>query len=423
MTEPTVVCPQCKTEIKLTESLAAPLLESVRRDYEQRLTQKDADVVKREKMLHEREATLEKAKESLDEQLAAKLQEERARIAAEEAKKAKRVLEDDLDQRAKEISELQAILKQRDVKLAEAQKAQAEATRKQRELEDAKRELELTVARRVQAELDAACEKAKKDAEEELRLKVLEKEHTIESMQRQIEELKRRAEQGSQQLQGEVQELEMESLLGARFPRDTIQPVPKGEFGGDVLHRVIGPLGQQCGTILWESKRTKNWSDTWLSKLREDQRTAKAEIAVIVSQVLPKEIETFGFTDEVWVAHPRVILPVAMALRQTLIEVACARQASEGQQTKMEMVYQYLTGPRFRQRVQAIVEAFSSMREDLDREKKAITKQWAKREEQIDRVMQATVGMYGDLQGIAGKTLQEIEGLEFQGLLDFNAED
>jgi hypothetical protein len=423
MTEPTVVCPQCKTEIKLTESLAAPLLESVRRDYEQRLTQKDADVVKREKMLHEREATLEKAKESLDEQLAAKLQEERARIAAEEAKKAKRVLEDDLDQRAKEISELQAILKQRDVKLAEAQKAQAEATRKQRELEDAKRELELTVARRVQAELDAACEKAKKDAEEELKLKVLEKEHTIESMQRQIEELKRRAEQGSQQLQGEVQELEMESLLGGRFPRDTIQPVPKGEFGGDVLHRVIGPLGQQCGTILWESKRTKNWSDTWLSKLREDQRTAKAEIAVIVSQVLPKEIETFGFTGEVWVAHPRVILPVAMALRQTLIEVACARQASEGQQTKMEMVYQYLTGPRFRQRVQAIVEAFSSMREDLDREKKAITKQWAKREEQIDRVMQATVGMYGDLQGIAGKTLQEIEGLEFQGLLDFNAED
>ena len=423
MAEPTVICPQCKSEIKLTESLAAPLLESVRRDYEQRLMQKDTDVATREKILQEREATLQKARESLDEQVTAKLQQERARIAAEEAKKAKRALENDLDQRAKEISELQEILKQRDVKLAEAQKAQAEVTRKQRELEDGKRELELTVAKRVQAELDAACEKGKKDAEEELKLKVLEKEHTIESMQRQIEELKRRAEQGSQQLQGEVQELEIESLLGARFPRDTIQPVPKGEFGGDVLHRVMGPLGQQCGTILWESKRTKNWSDTWLAKLREDQRAAKAEIAVIVSQVLPKEVETFGFTGEVWVAHPRVTLPVAMALRQTLIEVACARQASEGQQTKMEMVYQYLTGPRFRQRVQAIVESFSSMREDLDREKKAITKQWAKREEQIDRVMQATVGMYGDLQGIAGKTLQEIEGLEFQGLLDFNTED
>jgi len=202
-----------------------------------------------------------------------------------------------------------------------------------------------------------------------------------------------------------------------------IQPVPKSEFGGDVLHRVVGPLGQPCGTILWESKRTKNWSDTWLPKLREDQRAAKAEIAVIISQALPKDVETFDLVDGVWVAHPRVLLPIAITLRNTLIEVASARQASEGQQTKMEMVYQYLTGQRFRQRVQAIVEAFSSMREDLDRERKAITKQWAKREEQIDRVMQATVGMYGDLQGIAGKTLQEIEGLEFQGLLDFDTEE
>ena len=423
MAEPTVVCPQCKTEIKLTESLAAPLLESVRRDYEQRLTQKDAEVARHEKTLQEREATLQKAKESLDEEVAAKLQRERAGIAAEEAKKAKRALENDLDQRAKEITELQEILKQRDMKLGEAQKAQAEVTRKQRELEDAKRELELTVAKRVQAELDAACDKAKKDAEEELKLKVLEKEQTIVSMQRQIEDLKRRAEQGSQQLQGEVQELEIESLLSSRFPRDMIQSVPKGEFGGDVLHRVVGPLGQPCGTILWESKRTKNWSDTWLPKLREDQRTAKAEIAVIISQALPKDVETFDLVDGVWVAHPRVLLPIAITLRNTLIEVASARQASEGQQTKMEMVYQYLTGQRFRQRVQAIVEAFSSMREDLDRERKAITKQWAKREEQIDRVMQATVGMYGDLQGIAGKTLQEIEGLEFQGLLDFDTEE
>ena len=420
MAEPTIICPQCKTEIKLTESLAAPLLESVRRDYEQRLTQKDSDIAKREKTLHDREQTLQKAKDTLDQQVAEKLQLERAKIAAEEAKKAKLALGNDLDQKIKEINVLQDILKQRDAKLAEAQKTQADLLRQQRELDDAQRELDLTIEKRVRADLGAEREKAKKEAEEELKLKVMEKDQTITAMQKQIEELKRRAEQGSQQLQGEVQELELEALLATRFPRDTIQPVPKGEFGGDVLHRVVGTLGQQCGTILWESKRTKNWSDGWLPKLREDQRTAKAEIAVIISQALPKEVETFGFVEGVWVAHPKVALPLAMSLRQTLIEVASARQSSEGQQTKMEMVYQYLTGPRFRQRVQAIVESFSSMREDLDREKKAITRQWAKREEQIDRVMQATVGMYGDLQGIAGKTLQEIEGLEFQGLLDFN---
>jgi hypothetical protein len=423
MAEPTVVCPQCKAEIKLTESLAAPLLESIRRDYEQRLTQKDADMAKREKALHEREAVLQKQKESMDEQIAQKMQQEQARITAEETKKAKLAVGNELNQKAQEINYLQDILKQRDIKLADAQKAQADLIRKQRELDDAKRELELTIEKRVQTDLAAAREKAKKEAEDEMKLKVMEAEQTIASMQRQIEDLKRRAEQGSQQLQGEVQELELEALLGTRFPRDTIQPVPKGEFGGDILHRVIGPLGQQCGTILWESKRTKNWSDGWLPKLREDQRAAKAEIAVIVSQVLPKDVETFGLVDQVWVAHPKLALPVAIALRQTLIEIAGARQASEGQQTKMEMVYQYLTGPRFRHRIQAIVEAFSSMREDLDRERKAITKQWSKREEQIDRVMQATVGMYGDLQGIAGKTLQEIEGLEFQGLLDFTTDD
>ena len=298
MAEPTVVCPQCKTEIKLTESLAAPLLESIRRDYEQRLTQKDTDMAKREKTLHEREAVLQKQKESMDEQVAQKIQQEQARIAAEEAKKAKLAVGNELNQKLKEINDLQDILKQRDLKLADAQKAQADVIRKQRELDDAKRELELTVEKRVQTDLAAARVKAKKEAEDEMKLKVMEAEQTIASMQRQIEDLKRRAEQGSQQLQGEVQELELEALLGTRFPRDTIQPVPKGEFGGDILHRVIGPLGQQCGTILWESKRTKNWSDGWLPKLREDQRTAKAEIAVIISQVLPKDVETFGLVDQ-----------------------------------------------------------------------------------------------------------------------------
>lgn len=416
MSEPTIICPSCKTEIKLTESLAAPLIESTRRDYEKRLAQKDADTTRREAEIRIREEAIEKTKEQLDEQVAEKVRVERTRIVAEEAKKAKLLLQTDLDQKAKELSDLQALVQEREAKLAEAQKAQADLIRKQRELDDAKRELDLTVEKRVQDGLAVTREQAKKDAEEGMKLKVLEAEQTIVSMQKQIEELKRKAEQGSQQLQGEVQELELEALLRTKFPRDTIEPVPKGEYGGDALQRVAGLNGQPCGTIIWESKRTKNWSDGWLPKLREDQRAAKAEIAVIVSQSLPKEIETFGVVDNVWVTHPKTVLPLALTLRHTLIEVSCARQASEGQQTKTEMIYQYLTGPRFRHRVEAIVEAFSTMQEDLDKEKKAITKQWAKREEQIDRVMQATAGMYGDLQGIAGKTIQEIEGLEFRAL-------
>jgi hypothetical protein len=392
MTEPTIICPKCKNEIKLTESLAAPLIESTRRDYEKRLAQKDVDFASREASLKEREQALSKSKETIDAQVAEKLQNERAKIAADEARKAKLALSNDLNLKTKEVADLHEILKQKDEKLTEAQKAQADLLKKQRELDDARRELDLTIEKRVQENLSATRQQARKEVEEELKLKVSEKEQTISSMQKQIEELKRKSEQGSQQLQGEVLELQLESMLQVKFPRDLIEPVPKGEHGGDILHRVVTQNGVVCGTILWESKRTKNWSDGWLTKLREDQRVAKAEMAIVVSGVLPKGVEAFDHIGGIWITHPRTVLPVALALRQTLIEVNCARQASEGQQTKMELVYQYLTGPRFRQRVQAIVEAFSTMKEDLDKEKKAILKQWAKREEQIERVMQSTVG-------------------------------
>lgn len=424
MTEPTIICPNCKTEIKLTESLAAPLIESTRQQFEQRLAQKDSEISQREQAMRDREKQLAEEKRKLDDQVtsqvAEQLKAERARVIAEESRKAKLASAAELENKARELAELHEVLKSRDEKLAQAQQAQAELIKKQRELDDAKRELELTVAKRVQDGLTEARQLARKEAEDEQKLKVLEKEQTIAAMQKQIEDLKRRAEQGSQQLQGEVQELELENLLRLKFPFDAIEPVPKGEFGGDVLHRVIGSGGQIGGTLLWEFKRTKNWSDAWLVKLRDDQRAAKAEVAVIVSHTLPKGVETFELIEGVWVTHPRAALPVAMILRQSLLEIALARQSSEGQQSKTEMVYQYLTGPRFRQRVEAIVEAFSTMQEDLDKERKAIMKQWAKREEQIERVMSATVGMYGDLQGIAGKSLQEIEGLNLEVLEDFS---
>ena len=420
MTEPAITCPNCKTEIRLTESLAAPLIETTRRQFQQQLAQKDDEIAKREQGILEKERQLTISKNKLDEQVASQVEDQlkidRARITAEESRKSKQAFANDLEQRSREVAELQSILKSQEAKLTEAQKTQADLLRKQRELDDAKRELDLTIEKRVQEGLSVTRQQARKEAEDEQRLKVLEREQTIAAMQKQIEDLKRRSEQGSQQLQGEVQELELENLLRNKFPFDAIEPVPKGEFGGDVLHRVVGLNGQPSGTILWEFKRTKNWSDSWLVKLRDDQRAAKAEIAVIVSQVLPKGVETFDLVEGIWVTHPRAALPVAMILRQSLLELALARQANQGQQTKTDMVYQYLTGPRFRLRVEAIVEAFSTMQEELDREKRVIMKQWAKRGEQIERVMGATVGMYGDLQGIAGKSLQEIEGLELKSL-------
>jgi len=427
MTEPTLTCPNCKTEIRLTESLAAPLIAATRQQFEKQLADKDADINQREQGIRTKEQQMAEARRSLDAQVASKvaeqLQAERARVVEEETRRARQATADELTSKNRDLAELQDLLKSREGKLAEAQQAQAELIKKERELDDARRELELTVEKRVQASIGETREQARKEAEDAQKLKLMEKDQLLAAMQKQIEDLKRRAEQGSQQMQGEVQELELEALLRAQFPYDSIEPVPKGEFGGDALQRVNSQNGEPCGSILWETKRTKNWSDAWLVKLREDQRSAKAEVAVLVSQALPKGVESFDVVDGVWITSPRTALPVATMLRHTLLQVSTARQISVGQHTKTELIYQYLTGPRFRHRVEAIVEAFSTMQEDLDKEKRAIMKQWAKREEQIARVMGATVGMYGDLQGIAGKSLQEIEGLELPALAELDPAD
>jgi hypothetical protein len=412
MTEPTLTCPSCSTEIKLTESLAAPLIADTRRRYETQLAQKEAEVAAGEAAIREQQEQLAVARQAIDAELATRLEQERGQIAVAEALKAKRRFETDLEARAKEIADLNQVLGQRDIKLAEAQQAQADLIRKERALDDAKREMDLTIQKQVQAELGAVRDKAKQETEAALSLRVREREEQIASMQRQIEDLKRKAEQGSQQLQGEVQELALEALLRERFARDLIEPVPKGEFGGDLIQRVVGPAGQVVGSILWEAKRTKNWSDNWLGKLREDQRAAKADVALIVSQMLPKGLQTFDYIDGVWVADPKCAIALAVALRESLLALSAARLAGEGQHTKMEMIYRYLTGPRFRHRIEAVVERFTEMQADLDRERKAMTRLWAKREEQIHGVVDTMAGLYGDLQGIAGRSLQEIEGLD-----------
>jgi len=344
--EPIIQCPHCRAEIKLTESLAAPLL----RDKE------------------------------------------------------------------RELEELGALLKSRDAKLAESQQAHATVVRKQRELEEREREIELTIERRVSDNVMQIRQKAKQEAEDLLKSKVTEKDQLILSMQKQIDDLRRKSEQVSPQLQGDTMEVELYRLLCDRFDHDTITRVQKGEYGGDLVHRVLSPSGFMCGTILWESKRTRTWSDAWLPKLRQDQRAAKADIAVIVSTALPKNVANFDLLEGVYVVSPQCVVPVATLLRKALLELAIARQSSEGRETKAGLIYEYLIGPRFRQRVQAIVEAFTCMQDDLIAEKKVLQKQWAKRETQLERLMSSTVGMYGDLQGIAGRSLEEIEGLTLLSL-------
>ena len=390
-------------------------MESTRRQFEEKLKKQEAEI-------SAREAAVKTEHEAIETQVAAKLKSERASIVAAEAKKAREAVSDELLKAQQEKAATEELLENRNRKLAEAQKIELELRRDRQNLQAEKEQFEVTKQRALDEERGKIRAAAQKDADEQSRLKLAEKEKTIGDLQTKLQEALRKAEQGSQQLQGEVSELELEALLRLNFPTDLIEPVAKGEFGGDVLQRVVGPLGQSCGSILWESKRTKNWSDGWLAKLREDQRTAKAEIALLVTQALPKGTEVFNLIDGVCVTEPRCAIPVAIMLRQSLIDLAKVRLAREGQQTKMELVYQYLTGPGFRHRVEAIVEKFGDMREDLEKERKAMTKLWAKREGQIRGVIEATAGMYGDLQGIAGRSFQEIEGLTLPALEDGGVE-
>ncbi|OAF16607.1 DUF2130 domain-containing protein [Bradyrhizobium neotropicale] len=410
--EPTLRCPNCNHEIRLTESLAAPLIEETRQRLQEQLANKDAEIVRKTEALRQEHEQLAQAREQFEDDIARRLAAERSQISAAEAKKAREAAGIELQTKAAEADELRRVLEINNAKLAEAQQTQAELIRKERALDEARRELDLTIEKRVQATVDDIRAKARQEADDANRLRVLEKDQTIESMTRTIEELKRKAEQGSQQSQGEVLELELEELLRNRFPTDLIEPVAKGEMGADVVQQVNGSIGQGAGIILWESKRTKAWSDGWLTKLRDDQRRCSADIALIISNALPKHIEHFDLIDGVWVAHPKYALPVAVALRQTLIEVTSSRLVQQGQQTKMEQVYQYLTGTKFRQRIDAIVEKFNDMRDDLDRERKFMSRQWAKRETQVVAVIESTVGMVGDLQAIAGKAMPEIPSLD-----------
>ena len=419
--EPILQCPSCNHEIRLTESLAAPLLAETRQRFQEQLASKDAEMARKVEALRLEREQLAEAREQVEEQVSNRLAAERNQLIAAEAKKARDAAAANLQAKEAEAAELRRNLEVNNAKLAEAQQQQAELMRRQRALDDEKRELDLTVEKRVQESIGVIQIKARQEADETARLRVAERDQTIESMARTIEELKRKAEQGSQQSQGEVLELELEVLLRGRFPSDLVEPVSKGELGADVVQQVNGSIGQAAGIILWESKRTKAWSDGWLAKLRDDQRRCGADVALIISQALPKHIEHFDLVEGVWVAHPRYALPVAVALRQTLIEISGSRLAQQGRQTKMEQVYQYLTGIKFRQRVEAVVEKFHDMREDLDKERKFMGRQWAKRETQILSVIESTVGMVGDLQAIAGKALPEIPSLDMP-LLESSAE-
>ncbi len=363
-----VTCPKCKTTIKLTDALLGPILAG-------------------EKDRMEREAN-----------------ERVLNAQAEATSAAKR----ELDHQKYEAEKAQTELR---LKLHDAQQVQARVLLKEMELETRTREIELTIARRVQTLSNGIQEEAVRTAQSEAALNLAERDQKIATLIGQIDEMKIKAQQGSQQSQGEVQEVVLETALRNHFRFDSIESVGKGISGADCLQRIINDSGRPCGSILWESKRTKTWSDPWIPKLRDDQRSAKADISILVTQTLPKGTDLFEWIGGVWVVRWDAAMPLAWAVRAGMIEVEQAKVAGEGAQTKAGMVYAYLLGPQFKSRIAAIVEKMTAMAEDLEAERRSTTRMWAKREQLLRGAVEAAAGMYGDLQGIAGKSLGELEGL------------
>ena len=301
---------------------------------------------------------------------------------------------------AQELDALRDQIKEQTKDLDEARRNELAMRKRERELERKQQDLELEVARQLGKERARLVAEAQERLAEEHRLKDAEKERQLSDMRRQIEDLKRKAEQGSQQTQGEVGEVELETLLRASFPSDDITATGQGVRGADLHQVVIDSRGRKSGSILWECKNTRNWNDAWLAKLKQDQRTRHADLAVLVSAALPKGCTRFELIDGVLVTDFACARHVAALLRVNLLQLAQARHAAMHKEEKLELLHRYLSGVEFRQRVEAVVDAFTAMRHDLDQERRAAERQWARRARQIDAVTLNVAGMYGDLQGL-----------------------
>jgi len=419
MAEQIINCPHCKQEIPLTEALSQQLRETVLREFEGTARKKNEEFQQKAQALARREMELETARKTVDEQVSLKLKVESAKVEKEAQRKAQ-------ESAAVELKDLRNQVEEKAQKLQAAQMAELDLRKQQRQLEEDKKNFELDLARKLDDERQGIREQVQRSIDEEHRIKEEAKEKQIADMRRQIDDLKRKAEQGSQLAQGELLELNLETILRNNFPYDQIEPVPKGVNGADVLQKVCTQNGQCCGTIIWESKRTKAWSEGWIAKLKEDQRAVKAEIAALMSSVIPKEVTNIGNISGVWVTNTVSVVGLAMALRANLTQVAAMKLANVGKQEKMDVLYAYLSGTEFRQRVEAIVEHFGQMQQDLEKEKRAMTLLWSKRQKQIEQVIHNTAGMYGDMQAIMGASLPQIKSLDLNpepGVLHLEADE
>jgi hypothetical protein len=411
-----IKCPNCGHVFDVENVLAADIEIKYQQQYQEKLKQSLSKVEEDKKKLEEEQQQFEEKKKRENEIFAQKLQQEKLKLEAEIQEQLRKTISSDYENRMRMLEDNN---KDNEEKLKQARKKELEFLQKEQLLQNKEAELELTLQKKLQQERASLSEQIRsqeleKNAlrENAFQLKLKELQMQLDEQKKLADEMKRRAEQGSMQRQGEVQELLLEEILKESFPFDLIEEVGKGVEGADCIQVVRNSSGKECGKIIYESKRTKTWNNNWLEKLKADKRNRGADVAILVTQVFPKDMERFGEKDGIWLCNFTEVNSVAHLIRNGIMQIYEIQKSGENKGDKMQLLYNYLTGNEFRGQVEAIVEGFMAMRLGITRERAQMEKIWKEREKQLEKVLINTSGMYGSVKGIAGASVGDIPLLD-----------
>lgn len=404
-----IKCPNCGTSIDVQDILAHQLEDEIKQKYQSQIAEEKKKYEAEQENLKQEKLDFEKAKkkenELFQERLESQLKEEKKAIEEKLKSKLK-------EEQSEQFEALQKELNEKSEQVKELNRSKAEIEKLKREKGELKEAAEAEAQKKLNETLLTEKEKIRKSEEVKNELRFKEMQKQLEDQKKLTEEMKRKQEQGSMQMQGEVQELAIEEWLATQFPLDTIEEIKKGVRGGDCLQHVNTRSAQNCGTIYYESKRTKDFQPTWIEKFKADIRDKGANIGVLVTEVMPSDMGRMGLKDGVWICNYEEFKGLCAVLRESIVQLSTAISSQENKGDKMAMLYTFLTGNTFRMQVEAIVEGFTQMKSDLESEKRSMQRIWKQRDKQIEKVITNTIDMYGSIKGIAGNAIQSVKALE-----------
>src|SRR5215203_969854 len=411
-----IKCPNCGTEVDVQNVLSADVEQKLLQQFEKKWQQSLSEVNADKKKLEDEQRLFEEKKRNENEIFQQKLQQEKQKIEIEVQQQLRKSISADFEN---ELRLLKQNKEETEERLKSARQKEFEFLKKEQALKTKEQELEIILQKKLMAERNVLSQQIRKEEierttikETEYQLKLKELEKQLDDQRKLAEEMKRKAEQGSMQLQGEAQELLLEEILRDHFPYDIISEVGKGVEGADCMQTVHNKVGTECGRIIFESKQTKSFQNSWIEKLKNDMRNKKADVAILVTRVYPKEMKCFGERDGVWICAFSEVIALTTALRHTILRIAETKKAEENKGEKMQMLYSYLTGTEFRQQIETIAEGFLSLKNSITKEKMQMEKIWKEREKQLEKVLISTSGLYGSIKGIAGSSIGDIPLLD-----------